>query len=256
MRTGQGSVADAAGTSRSGCQARTPGAERDYYPAQGAEQGYDVERCADAEQGYAELVARHSGPIRAYALRLTGNRSTAEDVVQETLLRAWRHQESLAGRGDSVRGWLVRVAHNIAIDLLRRRRAVYPTGDDSWDTLQRPVPDHADTVATNAMLRPALRRLTAEHRDVIFELYYRRSSLAEAAEAIGIPLGTVKSRAHYAVRVLRADLLPKTAAAHRDRPNGLDRPTGLGQPNGLEFTGPRRRVPQRPLTQRNDRKTG
>lgn len=166
-----------------------------------------------AEQTYAELVARHREPIRAYVLRLTGNRSTAEDVVQETLLRAWRHVESLTGRGNSVRGWLFRVAHNIAVDLMRRRRMVYLAGDDVWDSLLRPVPDHADAAIANATLIPALRRLTAEHRDVLFELYYRRSSVAEAAEAIGIPPGTVKSRAYYAVRVLRADLVPRTAAA-------------------------------------------
>jgi RNA polymerase sigma-70 factor (ECF subfamily) len=165
-----------------------------------------------AEQGYAELVARHSEPIRAYALRLTGNRSTAEDVLQETLLRAWRNLESLTGRGDSVRGWLFRVAHNIVVDLMRRRRAVHPAGGDFWDSSQRPVPDHADAVVARVTLIPALRRLTAEHRDVLFELYYRRSSVAEAAEAIGIPPGTVKSRAYYAVRVLRADLVPRTVA--------------------------------------------
>ncbi|RSM64516.1 hypothetical protein DMB66_19515 [Actinoplanes sp. ATCC 53533] len=166
-----------------------------------------------AEQAYAALVARHQEPIRAYVQRLTGNRSTAEDVVQETLLRAWRNVESLTGRDSSVRGWLFRVAHNIAVDLMRRRRMVYFAGDDVWDSLLRPVPDHADAAIANATLVPALRRLTAEHRDVLFELYYRRSSVAEAAEAIGIPPGTVKSRAYYAVRVLRADLVPRTAAA-------------------------------------------
>jgi RNA polymerase sigma-70 factor, ECF subfamily len=159
--------------------------------------------------GYAELVARYRGPIRAYALGLTGNRSTADDVAQETLLRAWRNRETLAARDGSIRGWLFTVAHNVAVDLLRGRRAD-PIGDDSWDSLQRPVRDHAEAVVDNAVLMPAMRRLSTEHRDVLFELYYRRSSVAEAAATIGIPPGTVKSRAHSAVRALRADL---TAAA-------------------------------------------
>ena len=158
-----------------------------------------------AGHGYAELVARYHGPIRAYAFELTGNRSTAEDVVQETLLRAWRNWEALTCRDGSVRSWLFTVAHNIAVDLLRGGRT-YPVGDASWDRLQRPARDHAETVVDNAVLMPALRRLSAEHRDVLFELYYRRSSVAEAAEIIGVPPGTVKSRAYYAVQALRADL--------------------------------------------------
>ncbi len=160
-----------------------------------------------AEQSYADMVACHGEPVRAYVARLTGNRSIADDVYQETLLRAWRHRRVLFGREGSVRGWLYTVAHNAAVDVLRGRRA-YPVADETWAALQRPVQDHADAVVATAYLMPALRRLTAEHRDVIFELYYRRSTVTEAARSIGIPPGTVKSRAHYAIRALRAELAP------------------------------------------------
>jgi RNA polymerase sigma-70 factor (ECF subfamily) len=140
-------------------------------------------------------------------VRLTRNRNIADDVYQETLLRAWRHRQALVGREGSIRSWLYTVAHNAAVDQLRGRRA-QPVNGEIWDSLQQPVPDHADAVVTSASLMPALRRLTAEHRDVIFELYYRRSTVTEAAKSIGIPPGTVKSRAHYAVRALRAELVP------------------------------------------------
>ncbi|WP_307846927.1 sigma-70 family RNA polymerase sigma factor [Micromonospora sp. D93] len=160
-----------------------------------------------AEQNYADLVARYGKPVRAYVARLTGNRNIADDVYQETLLRAWRHRQALASRDGSACSWLYTVAHNAAVDVLRGRRA-YPVTDEAWDLLQRPVQDHADAVVATAYLMPALRRLSAEHRDVIFELYYRRSTVAEAAKSIGIPPGTVKSRAHYAVRALRAELVP------------------------------------------------
>ncbi|MEV5819715.1 sigma-70 family RNA polymerase sigma factor [Micromonospora haikouensis] len=160
-----------------------------------------------AEQSYADMVACHGEPVRAYVVRLTGNRSIADDVYQETLLRAWRHRGALFGREGSVRSWLYTVAHNVAVDVLRGRRA-YPVADETWAALQRPVQDHADAVVATAYLMPALRRLTAEHRDVIFELYYRRSTVTEAARSIGIPPGTVKSRAHYAIRALRAELVP------------------------------------------------
>ncbi|MCM4083804.1 sigma-70 family RNA polymerase sigma factor [Paractinoplanes hotanensis] len=158
-----------------------------------------------SEDEYAELVARHREPVRAYARRLTGNRGMADDVLQETLLRAWRHRQSLTNGEGSVRGWLLTVAHNVAVDQMRGRRA-HPVTDEVWDSLQRPIQDHADAVVTNAVLMPALRRLTAEHRHVLFELYYRCSTVKEAAQSIGIPPGTVKSRAHYAVRALRAEL--------------------------------------------------
>ncbi|SCG71022.1 sigma-70 family RNA polymerase sigma factor [Micromonospora halophytica] len=160
-----------------------------------------------AEQGYADMVACYGEPVRAYVARLTGNRSIADDVYQETLLRAWRHRRALFGREGSVRSWLYTVAHNAAVDVLRGRRA-YPVADETWAVLQRPVQDHADAVVATAYLMPALRRLTAEHRDVIFELYFRRSTVTEAAKSIGIPPGTVKSRAHYAIRALRAELVP------------------------------------------------
>ncbi|MGB2566949.1 sigma-70 family RNA polymerase sigma factor [Micromonospora citrea] len=150
-------------------------------------------------------MARYGESVRAYVARLTRNRTIADDVYQETLLRAWRHRQALVGREGSVRSWLYTVAHNAAVDVLRGRRA-YPVTDEAWDLLQRPVQDHADAVVATAYLMPALRRLTAEHRDVIFELYYRRSTVTEAAKTIGIPPGTVKSRAHYAVRALRAEL--------------------------------------------------
>lgn len=178
------------------------GSRMPAYPGGGKAGWMQSESVSD---GYAELVTLHRGAVRAYVVDLTRNRNTAEDVVQETFLRAWRNWERLTGGEGSVRGWLFTVAHNIAVDLARGRRT-YAVDDGSWDRLQRPVPDHADAVVANAVLRPALRRLTAEHRAVIFELYYRRSSVAEAARTIGIPPGTVKSRAYNAVRALRHQL--------------------------------------------------
>lgn len=154
---------------------------------------------------YTELVARHHASVRAYVFRLTGNRSNAEDIVQETFLRAWRNRDRLDPGAGSIRSWLFTVAHNLAVDLLRGRRTC-PVSDDLLENLQRPVRDHADAVIDCATLRPALSRLSSEHRTVVFELYFRRSSVAETARLIGVPPGTVKSRAHNAVRALRADL--------------------------------------------------
>lgn len=162
----------------------------------------------DFDWAYADLVARYAGSVRAYVIRLTRDRSLADDVCQETLLRAWRHRQTLFSREGSVQRWLYTVAHNVTIDVLRGRRA-YPVTAEVWDRIQSPVRDHADAVVASALLAPALRRLSAEHRDVLFELYYLRRTVAEAAEAIGVPQGTVKSRAFYALRALRAELMPE-----------------------------------------------
>jgi RNA polymerase sigma-70 factor (ECF subfamily) len=73
------------------------------------------------------LVERHSRPLFCLAFRMTGNEQDAEDVVQETLLRAWRHPESLLNGKGSVRGWLLTVARNIVTDRARARAASSPT---------------------------------------------------------------------------------------------------------------------------------
>lgn len=159
----------------------------------------------DDDLAYLDVVDQHSRAVYGYAVELTGNRTVAEDILQETLLRAWRHRTILTNGRGSVRGWLLTVARNLAIDAARTRRA-YPVGDEGWDRIQRPTGDHAQAVVDTSVLVPAIRKLTAEHRAVLFELYYRRSSVAEAAERFGIPPGTVKSRAFYALRALRNQL--------------------------------------------------
>lgn len=162
---------------------------------------------SEADLFYLKLVDRYGRAVSAYALELTGDRALAEDLLQETLLRAWLHRSRLANGPGSVRGWLLTVTRNLAIDAVRLRRA-YPVDELYWELLDRPDADHADAVVDHAVLVPALRRLTAEHRDVLMELYFWRSSVAEAAQRFGIPAGTVKSRAFYALRALRSVFAP------------------------------------------------
>ncbi|MGW7454255.1 sigma-70 family RNA polymerase sigma factor [Streptomyces sp. NPDC054787] len=144
----------------------------------------------------------HGHALLAYATRLTGDRAAAEDVVQETLIRAWRHSEVLVNGKGSVRGWLLTVARNIITDRYRARAARPP--EVSGASAPPPVEeDHADSVVDSMTVLGALDRLSPEHRDVLKELYYRQLSVAEAADSLGIPAGTVKSRSHYALKALR-----------------------------------------------------
>jgi RNA polymerase sigma-70 factor (ECF subfamily) len=152
------------------------------------------------------LWAEHGGPLLAYATRLTGgDRQRAEDIVQETLLRAWRHPEALAEDRGSPRPWLCTVARHLAVDHHRSRRARPPeTGPDALSVIA--VPDHADRVLEAWIVADALRTLSSEHREVLVETYFLGKSVAEAATALRIPAGTVKSRTYYALRALRLAL--------------------------------------------------
>jgi RNA polymerase sigma-70 factor (ECF subfamily) len=157
------------------------------------------------------LFERYANALLAYSTELTGSRSAAEEIVQETMLRAWRHAGKLSS-GVGVRSWLMTVARNLAIDRARAR-AARPTEITGTDYLGPVLADHADPVAIAVDMRAALRALPAKHREVLVELYYQDRTVGEAAEALGIPVGTVKSRAHHALRNLREHLDRQPVAA-------------------------------------------
>jgi RNA polymerase sigma-70 factor (ECF subfamily) len=151
------------------------------------------------------LYDEHGRSLLAYAVRLTGDRAAAEDVVQETLLRAWKHADDLEHGIGSVRGWLLTVARNIITDRARAR-AVRPTEVNQPVDIPTPARDHADEVVDTITVLGAIDHLSPEHRAVIVELYYRGHTVNETAAALQIAPGTVKSRTYHAVRALRATL--------------------------------------------------
>ncbi|HET7312430.1 MAG TPA: sigma-70 family RNA polymerase sigma factor [Mycobacteriales bacterium] len=152
------------------------------------------------------LYEQHAGPLFAYALRLTsGDRGRSEDIVQETLLRAWRHPQALDPARGPVRSWLFTVARNIAVDAHRARRArPKEVGDEALAVV--PAVDEIEQALDRWLIADALATLSAEHRAVLVETYYRGRSVAEASSTLGIPAGTVKSRTFYALRALRLAL--------------------------------------------------
>jgi RNA polymerase sigma-70 factor (ECF subfamily) len=149
------------------------------------------------------LYTEHAAPLFGFVLRLLdGDRQLAEDVVQETLLRAWRHPEALTEERGDVRPWLWTVARRLVIDGVRSRRVRPPEVPEQMLATVA-VDDDLDRALEAWQVTDALAMLTPDHRAVLVETYYRGRSVAEAAAALAIPPGTVKSRAYYALRELR-----------------------------------------------------
>jgi RNA polymerase sigma-70 factor (ECF subfamily) len=151
-----------------------------------------------------ELYDEHARALWRYAVRLTGDQARAEDVVQETLLRAWQHPEVSDDRDRSVRAWLFTVARNMIID--ERRSAMFRNESATRDpdrTHDHAGPDEVVSALDRMLLSDALAELSAEHRAVIQRSYYQGWTTAQIAADLDIAEGTVKSRLHYAIRALR-----------------------------------------------------
>ncbi|MFI9296890.1 MULTISPECIES: sigma-70 family RNA polymerase sigma factor [Streptomyces] len=152
----------------------------------------------DIYEQYGPLLIRYAARL------LDGDWHRAEDILQETAARAWKHARLLSTRGEHIRPWLFTVARNLVIDH-HRARQVRPLDlmavedlDASWDGTESTITSHA--------VLEALRELKEQHRTVIRLMYSLECSVAQVAEHLGIPPGTVKSRAFYAVRALRRSL--------------------------------------------------
>lgn len=151
------------------------------------------------------VIEEHGAALLSYVVRITGDRYLAEDVVQETWLRAWRHIDRLDDGKGSVRGWLLRVAHNVAIDVHRARRArpaeIGIDGEELANVaVQAPL---SDEVENRMVVDDLLGHLSQAHRKAVVEVFFIDRTTRSAACALGVPVGTVKSRLHNALRVLR-----------------------------------------------------
>lgn len=161
---------------------------------------------AHPEKLVAELYRDHCGFLLSYVSSLLGDRHLAEDVVQETMLRAWRKGSALCAERGSVRGWLVRVAHNVAVDSVRMRRSRPSEVAQEWAT-EELTADHADAVVSALYIRDVLAVLSRGQREVLELVYLDGCTARDTAARLGIAEGTVFSRAHYGLKVLRRELV-------------------------------------------------
>lgn len=158
----------------------------------------------------ADIYRDHAAVLRRFVGRAAIDPARAEDVVQEVILRVWRQAPEV----QSMRAYLLQTARNMLIDMHRAasRRVTEVAADRDDDSRARldprtPNPEiEIDRALDTILVEEALGRLQPDHRAVVVALYYQRLSTAEAAARLGIPAGTVKSRAFYAVRSLRTIL--------------------------------------------------
>ncbi|MFC5822589.1 sigma-70 family RNA polymerase sigma factor [Nonomuraea insulae] len=153
------------------------------------------------------LYREYGGQLMAFAVRLTGgDRRWAEDVVQETLVRAWRNIHDLRTESGSLMPWLATVARRVVID---NRRG---TGSRPLDTVEnihdrvQPVAAEDERLLREIVVTDAMLSLSPAHRQVLTETFLLDRTVQQAAETIGVPVGTVKSRVYYAMRALRIAL--------------------------------------------------
>ncbi len=160
-------------------------------------------RSTAAAEAMSTLWRLHGGALLRFALKLTlGDRQRAEDIVQEALLRAWRNPDVVDGREHLVRPWLFTVTRHVAIDMWRARSRHEEVIED--EPTDRPDPvEHIEQTVTAMDVRAAIAKLTPKHQQVVVEMFYYGRQVDEIAESLGIPAGTVKSRAYYALRHLK-----------------------------------------------------
>ena len=150
------------------------------------------------------LYAEHGSSLLAFVQRLLdGDRAAAEDIVQETLLRAWRHSAELDV--DRVRPWLFTTARHLVVDALRARDA-RPSETPAGELPTAPTLDGADAALNAAIVLDALRSLTDPNRVILIDYFYRGRTAAEIAVERDMPPGTARSRVYYAMRAMRLAL--------------------------------------------------
>ncbi|QIS14845.1 sigma-70 family RNA polymerase sigma factor [Nocardia arthritidis] len=161
--------------------------------------------CTDA--GLAAVLAADRALLHWRAMRALGDCGLAEQAVQETLLRGWRSCARYDRSKGSVRTWLLVIERNVLVDLARAR-AVRP-GDTGWDDVHEVAdircadPDFADGLVDGLLVAQLLASLPPLQRDAVVEVILRDRAYQDVADDFGIPVGTVKTRVHYALRSLR-----------------------------------------------------
>ena len=176
--------------------------------AGGVEQRFDVHAAAapagEAETALRELHASHGRALHGWARRRFADPREAEEVVQDTLVLAWRKRHQFDPTRGTERAWLFGILRNVANSRHRKNgRALEVVRPLYADDRIGFAHEDEDRQLDAAEVADAMATLTPEHRAVIVGAYYRGKRIRILAEELGLPEGTVKSRLYYALRSLR-----------------------------------------------------
>ncbi len=165
-------------------------------------------RCqAGDEAALAELIARYSPGLRLFLQKLVGQAATADDLLQETWFDVYRKINGLQNP-QALTAWLYRIARDKAYRVLRRRPEPIAPADENW-TDSIPAAEETFTREEAEQVRAALDQLPLEQREVLVLRFVEDMSYEQIAEVIARPVGTVRSRIHYAKLELRKKLESK-----------------------------------------------
>ena len=162
------------------------------------------------EADVARAYAAHGAELHRFALRGLGDAAAAQDVVQETFLRAWRAADRYDPSLASLRVWLFAIARNTLVDHVRaagvrpwQGALVADVADAVGNGAGQPSDDPGEQLLRGWVVEEALRRLSGEHRTAIVETYLKDRPPGEVAAELGVPVGTVRSRVFYGLKALR-----------------------------------------------------
>jgi RNA polymerase sigma-70 factor, ECF subfamily len=159
----------------------------------------------DPDAVIRELYAGHARALHNYVARFCPDRASADDIVQETFIRAWRHLPQLSADDRPVRPWLFRVARNLLTDASRAERA-RPVTVPEPSAREIGIDSGLGEILDRQLVSDALAHLSPAHQSVLVETFYRGGTMAAVARELGIPHGTARSRLHYALDALRQQL--------------------------------------------------
>ena len=166
----------------------------------------------DCDAVIRELYSHHAKALHGYVQKFCPDRASADDIVQETFIRAWRHLPQLSADDRPVRPWLFRVARNLLIDANRAARA-RPMTVQEQAAGEVGTDSGLEEILDRQLVSAALRHLSPAHQTVLVETFYRGGTVATVARELGIPHGTARSRLHYALDALRKQLQEHDAIA-------------------------------------------
>jgi len=161
-------------------------------------------RVSPDEELMTALYTEHYAVLLSFISRYVHDRHRAEDLVQETLLRAWRHIDNLdTNSSGRTRSYLLTIARNVVTNAWRAEQRRPRLVADESAVESAPSADSVDQLVEGWLVAEALERLSPDHQAVVKAMYYEGQSVSDTATRLRIPEGTVKSRAYYAVRALR-----------------------------------------------------